>query len=108
MIVGKVTGSSPGNNILCKNRVRLRTIHRMVGPLPGPCVCGSFGALGCPVIFFLDCDDIDSTSVGIEAEAYRFSMFEATVDHDKLKQLHISSDSPSKQDTDHAHTKRSS
>jgi len=23
----KVTGSSPGNNLLCKNRVRLRTIH---------------------------------------------------------------------------------
>ena len=23
-----------------KNRVRLRIIHQMVGPLPGPCVCG--------------------------------------------------------------------
>jgi len=44
----KVTGSSPGNSLLCKNRVRLRTIHQMVGPLPGPCVCGSFSAPGCP------------------------------------------------------------
>jgi len=33
-----------------KNRVRLRTIHQMVGPLPGPCVCGSFSAPGCPFI----------------------------------------------------------
>jgi len=48
----KVTGSSPGNSLLCKNRVRLRTIHQMVGPLPGPCVCGSFSAPGCPFIVF--------------------------------------------------------
>jgi len=27
----------------------------------------------------IDCDDIDSASVGIEAKAYRFSMFEPTV-----------------------------
>ena len=47
----KVTGSSPGNSLLCKNRVRLRTIHQMVGPLPGPCVCGSFSVPGCP--FFI-------------------------------------------------------
>jgi len=44
----KVTGSSPGNSLLCKSRVRLRTIHKMVGPLPGPYICGSFSAPGCP------------------------------------------------------------
>jgi len=49
----KVTGSSPGNSLLCKNRVRLRTIHQMVGPLPGPCVCGSFGAPGCPIVIIM-------------------------------------------------------
>ena len=36
-----------------KNRVRLRTIHQMVGPFPGPCVCGSFSAPGCPLPFAL-------------------------------------------------------
>jgi hypothetical protein len=34
-----------------KNRVRLRTIHQMVGPLLGPCVCRSFSAPGCPILF---------------------------------------------------------
>jgi len=46
----KVTGSSPVNSLLCKNRVRLRTIHQMVGPLPGPCVCGSFKCTGLPFL----------------------------------------------------------
>jgi len=27
------------------------TIYQMVGPLPGPCVCGSFSAPGCPYKF---------------------------------------------------------
>jgi len=44
-------GSCPGNCLLCENRVRLRTIHQMVGPLPVPCVCGSFSAPGCPLPF---------------------------------------------------------
>jgi hypothetical protein len=48
----KVTGSSPGNSLLCKKRVRLHTIHQMVGPLLGPCVCGSFSAPGCPFYYF--------------------------------------------------------
>ena len=38
----KVTGSSPGNRLLCKkNRVRLRTIHQMVGPFPDPAYVGT-------------------------------------------------------------------
>ena len=43
----------PGNRLLCKNRVRLRTIHQMVGPLPGPRVCGSFSAPGCPFLLII-------------------------------------------------------
>ena len=26
---------------------------KMVGPLPGPCVCGSFSAPGCPFPFYI-------------------------------------------------------
>jgi len=44
----KITGSSRGNSLLCKNKVRLCTIHQMVGLLPGPRVCGSFSAPDCP------------------------------------------------------------
>jgi hypothetical protein len=28
--------------------IRLRTIHQMVGPIPKPCVCGSFSAPDLP------------------------------------------------------------
>lgn len=27
-------------------------LNLMVGPLPGPCICGSFGALGCPFFMY--------------------------------------------------------
>jgi len=47
----KVTGSSPGNSLLCKNMVRLRTIHQMMGPLPRPYVCGSFKCIGLPFFY---------------------------------------------------------
>jgi len=53
VVVMWLTGSSPGNSLLCKNRVRLRTIHQMVGPLPVPFVCGSFSAPGCPFLSVL-------------------------------------------------------
>jgi len=33
-----------------KNKARLRTIPQMVGPLPVPCICGSFSAPGCPLV----------------------------------------------------------
>jgi len=32
-----------------KNRVRLRQYTKMARPLPGPDVCGSFSATGCPI-----------------------------------------------------------
>jgi len=47
----KVTGSSPGNNLLCNKHGKAvySTIHQIVGPLFRPCVCGSFSA---PAAFF--------------------------------------------------------
>jgi len=55
----KVTGSSPGNSHLCKKQGKAAyNTPIMVGPLPGPCVCGSFSALGCPLpltSFFQNC-----------------------------------------------------
>jgi len=33
--------SNPRNSLLCKNR-------EMVGPFPGPCLCGSFKCTGLP------------------------------------------------------------
>jgi hypothetical protein len=35
-----------------KSRVRLRAIRQMVGPLPGPCVCGRYSAPSFPFIVF--------------------------------------------------------
>jgi hypothetical protein len=37
---------------MVKNRVRLHTIHQMMGPLSRPFVCRSFSAPGC--LFFID------------------------------------------------------
>jgi len=35
-------GSSPGNSLLCKNRVRLRTIHqKWWDPFPDPAYAGA-------------------------------------------------------------------
>ena len=51
-----------------KNRVRLRTIHQMVGPLPGPCVCGSFSAPGCPFyIFYMN----NASFIGVKLFIYK-------------------------------------
>jgi len=43
------TGSSPVNSLLCKKQGKAAyNTPIMVGPLPGPCVCESFSAPGCP------------------------------------------------------------
>jgi len=42
------TGSSRGNNLLCKKQGKTAYITpKMVGLLPGHCICGSFSAPGC-------------------------------------------------------------
>jgi len=42
----------PGNSLLCKNRVRLRTIHQMVGPFPGPCEMRELQCTGLPFALY--------------------------------------------------------
>jgi len=45
---------------------------KMVGPLPGPCVCGSFSAPGCPLLK-------QHTTTGIPSQIHTFYKTESLV-----------------------------